>query len=274
MPNGNNSEHSLEGLDYEVPALGRRSTLALFWGMIVRPRDTLTYLRDAGRTSWLWPAILAAFLLVISLILITPIAQAEAKVQLEDMQQQFTEGLSPEQQAQIQQVEKLISGPFFTVVIPSAMGVIGLALGWLLRSGVLYLLSLALGGQVQFSPMFRMGVWTTLPDILRRLVITTGTLLAGRTLTSGLAFLVPSPQQDVLPSVSNALLMAFLSKLDIYLLWGLVLTTVGVVVTARVSWRKGTIVTLIFWLLALGTTILPVWISTALAAQAGLIPSG
>ena len=267
MPNGNNSERSLE-----VPTPGRRSTLALFWGMIVRPRDTLTYLRDAGRTSWLWPAILAAFLLAISLIIITPIAQAEAKVQLEDMQQQFTEGLSPEQQAQIQQVEKLISGPLFTVVIPSAMGVIGLALGWLLRSGVLYLLSLALGGRVQFSPMFRMVVWTTLPDIFRCLVITTGTLLAGRTLTSGLSFLVPSPQQDVLPSVSNALLMAFLGKLDIYLLWGLVLTTIGVVVTARLSWRKGALVTLIFWIITICVTLIPVWISTALATQAGFMP--
>ena len=259
---------------HETTARERRHITALFWGMIVRPRDTLAYIRDAGGTTWLWPTVVAGLLLVISLILIAPITRAQAEAQLEVVQQQIAEGLSPEERAQIEQVTNLTSGPLFTVVIPSVTGVIGLALGWLLRGGVLYLLSLALGGQAQFPPMFRMGIWTTLPDIVRRLVNTAGTMLSGRTLTSGLAFLAPPPETGVFPSVSTALLGAFLGKLDIYLVWGLALIVVGVVVTARLSWRKGAIVTLIYWILALATTLIPIWISTALAAQAGFLPSG
>ena len=259
---------------HETTERERRHITALFWGMIVRPRDTLAYLRDATGTTWLWPAIVAGILLVVSLILISPITRAQAEAQLEVVQQQVAEGLSPEERAQIEQVTNLTSGPLFTVVIPSVTGVIGLALGWLLRGGVLYLLSLALGGQAQFPPMFRMGVWTTLPDIVRRLVNTAGTMLAGRTLTSGLAFLAPTPETGVFPSVSTVLLGAFLGKLDIYLVWGLALIMVGVVVTARLSWRKGAIVTLIYWTLTLAAILIPIWISTALAAQAGFFPSG
>lgn len=252
----------------------RRPIAALFWGMVVRPRDTLSYLRDAGGVTWLWPAVAAGLLLVVSLILIAPIARAEAEAQFEAMRQQFAEGLSTEQQAQVEQATALTSGPLFTVVIPSATGLIGLALGWSLRGGVLYLLSLALGGQSQFPPMFRMGVWTTLPDLVRRLVNTAGTLIAGRTLTSGLAFLAPAPEPGLIPPVSTALLGAFLAKLDLYLVWGLALTVVGVVVTARLSWKKGAFVTLILWLLTLAATLIPVWIGAAVAARAGFVSSG
>lgn len=240
------------------------SVLSLFWGTVVRPRRTLTYLRDHGGRTWLWPALLSIVVLVLSLILVAPIARAEAQEQLRAFQEQFAGQLPPGQGAQMEQAAELVGNPTFTVVLPAITGSLGLVIGWLARAAVLYFASLLFGGQTDFPAMFRMGVWTTLPDILRRAVTTLGTLVTGRTLTSGLAFLVPEP--DLTAAPSTIVLRTFLQGIDLYLLWGLALLVVGVAVTARLSWRKSVALVAIYWALATAVRLIPVWVGAAAAA--------
>lgn len=254
-----------------APAVSqKRSVLSLFGGMLIRPRATLAYLRDHGGATWLWPALLAVAVLIVSVIAIAPITRAVAEQQMRAVREQMGADLPPEQEAQFEQAVQLASNPLFIIVFPAISGVIGLALGWLLRGVGLFVLSLPFGGQSKFGAMFRMGVWTTvLPDTLRTLVTTAGTVASGRLLKSGLAFLVPTPEGSLIPSGSAALWQAFLGGIDVYWLWGMVLTTIGVAVTAQFSWRKGLLVTLVYWLLTTGLTLAYVALSLNMAAQFG-----
>ncbi len=244
----------------------RLPIMSLFWGMVIRPRQTLSHLRDHGDRTWLWPALLSIAFLIGSFIVLAPIARAEAQEEVRAFQEQFAQQLPPSEQAQMEQAAELVGNPMFTVVIPAATGSLGLAIGWLARGAVLYFASLLFGGQARFPAMFRMGVWTTLPDIARRVVTTLGTLAAGRTLTPGLAFLVPEPPQNMVPSPATAVLRTFLGGLDLYLLWGLALLVLGVAVTARLSWHKSVLIVLIYWTLTTIARILPAWFGAVAAA--------
>ncbi len=245
--------------------------LAVFVGMVIRPRSTLAYLRDAGGLSWLWLAGLAIVMLVVSLVVLMPISRAAAEQQVEAMREQFGADITPAQEAQIQQMSAFAGNPLIIVVFPAITGAIALVIGWLFRGGVLYLFGLALGGQAKFSAMFRMGLWTTLPDVVRQIITTVGTAIAGRALKSGLSFLVATPE-GAIPSGSAALWQTFLSGIDVYWLWAIVLTVIGVAVTARLSWRKGLVVTLGYWVLTVLFAVGATWLGLTLASQFGAVP--
>jgi hypothetical protein len=248
----------------------RRNSLALFWGMIVRPRDTLAYLRDHGGLSWLWPALLVVVLTILSVIAVAPITQAIAEEQMQAVREQVGGDMSAEEAAQFEQALQFTNNPVFIIVFPAISGVIALAVGWALRGVLLFLASLMLGGHAKFAAMFRMGVWTTaLPDAVRTIVVMAGTVVSGRLMQSGLAFLVPNPEGSLIPSGSAALWQTFLAGIDIYWIWGMVLTVLGVAATAEFSWRKGLAVTVIYWLITVGVSLAWVGLSLSMAAQFG-----
>lgn len=243
----------------------RPSPLALFWGMTRRPRAALTYLREQGGISWLWPAALLVVLMVISTAVTAPIAaRLGAEQQARLLEERGLDPNSPE----LEQIQGFATNPLFIVVLPSIIGIVTFALAALLRAGVLHFASLALGGQSKFGAMFGASLWATaLPDAARLIVTTLGTLLSGTMRRGGLAALVPGGD-DVL-SLDPALgaLRAFLGGIDVFWLWAMVLTVIAVTVTAQFSWRKGLIVALGYWLLtvlfAVGTT----WLSLTATRQ-------
>ncbi len=240
----------------------KRNIFALFFGMIVSPRATLAYLRENGGLSWIWPALLAIVLLVVALVVAAPITRAAAEKQLEAMKELYTE-------QQYQQVVAMATNPVFTLVVPAAMSAVGLILGWLIRGGLYYLMNLAFGGQGKFGAIFRMTVWVTLPDLVRQIVNTVGIAATGRVLKAGLGGLVAAPEGVTIPPLDISLWQTFLGGIDIYWLWGMVLAVIGVAVTAKVSWRKGLVITLIYWVLAVLFALGSVWLGLFVAQQAG-----
>ena len=66
-------DRSLPGFDQaqaEVAATGERSQTSspnLLWGILARPAQTLTYLRDQSQRTWLAPVILAILLVILVL---------------------------------------------------------------------------------------------------------------------------------------------------------------------------------------------------------------
>ena len=99
-----------------VPAK-RRNIFALFLGIIISPRATLTYLRENGGASWVWVALLAIVLLVVNFVVMAPITRAAAEKQLESMKALYTE-------QQFQQVAAMATNPVITLVAPAAMGAV------------------------------------------------------------------------------------------------------------------------------------------------------
>jgi hypothetical protein len=68
----------------------------------------------------------------------------------------------------------------------------------------------------------------------------------------------------------HTLLVAFLSRIDLFLLWTLILLMVSARVTTRLSRRKSALITLGVWVLLTALGLVPALIGGLFAAQAGL----
>ncbi len=119
---------------------------------------------------------------------------------------------------------------------------------------------------MKFGAVFRMSVWSTLPDVVRTIVTTIATLAAGQPVQAGLARLVAAPDAAAL-AMGPTLLSAFLGGIDVYWLWGLALLTIGAAATASFSWRKGLLAALGHWLIVVGLTLGYLAVSLGMAAQ-------
>jgi hypothetical protein len=264
----------------QAPVVERRGIPRLLWGMIVRPRATLEYLNEHGGRTWLAPVLLAVLLAILPVVVAGPITARQAREAAiaiqEQMGEQWEEAeMSAEQQDQMDQIMSITASPLITVIFPAALGVVGLVIGWLVWGGVLHLAGVMLGGRSTFGQMFRAVTWTWLPYVLRGLLQTVFILVSGQLIANpGLSGLVQDtrPVSEMVfapPSPSQMILVAFLSRVDLFLVWNLVLLATGVMVTARLSRRKAVVVTLGVWLLLTALSLIPTLIGGFFIAQQG-----
>jgi hypothetical protein len=245
--------------------------------MIVRPRATLEYLNEHGGRAWWLPALLAVLLVVLPILVAAPITARQSREAVTAVQEQRGEQwgaeMSAEQQEQMEQAMSIASSPLLTVVFPTVGGAVVLVVGWLVWAGALYLAGLALGGRSAFGQMFRMVVWVWLPYALRGLLQTVYVLASGQLITNpGLSGLVQEnrPISEIVaapPGLGQMLLVAFLSRIDLFLVWNLILLVIGVTVATRLPRRKAALVTLGVWLLLTAVSLLPVLVGGLFAQQ-------
>ncbi|MFQ6101331.1 MAG: Yip1 family protein [Anaerolineae bacterium] len=256
----------------------------LLWGMVVRPRATLGYLNEHGGRIWWLPALLAVLLVVLPIVVAAPITARQAREAVmatqEQMGEQFGAAMSDEERAQMEeQMMSMAASPLIIVVFPAVGGVMGLAVGWLVWAGALYLAGMALGGRSTFGQLFRMVVWVWLPYALRGLLQTVYVLVSGQLIANpGLSGLVQEtrPISEIVvapPSPGQTLLVAFLSRIDLFLVWNLILLVIGVMVATRLPRRKAVLATLGIWLLLTAVSLLPALIGGLFAQQFGVAPA-
>ena len=261
----------------KAPAVERHGILRLLWGILVQPRATLAHLDEHQARTWWVPALLAVLLVVLPILVSAPISMEQAREALLVTQEQLEERqgieLSAEQQAQM---ESMATSPLIIVVFPTVLRVVGQIVSWLAWGGALYLAGIALGGRSTFGQMFRVVVWTWLPYTLRGSLQTAYILLSGQLIANpGLSGLVQDsrPIAEVVaapPSLSQMLLVALLSKVDIFLFWNLILLVIGVRVVTRLPWRKAILATLGVWILLTALSLIPTLASGLFAQQAGV----
>jgi hypothetical protein len=249
----------------------------LLWGMIVRPRATLETLNERGGPTWWVPALLAALMIVLPVIVGIPIRTRETREAMLAAQEQFGEQqdqeMSAEEQAQMEQAMSVAASPLITAVFPAVGGVVVRVLSWLVWAGALYLAGMTLGGRSTFGQMFRMVVWTWLPYALRGLIQTIYIVISGQIIANqGLSGFVRG-QQTVEEMVAAPLspgqtfLAAFLSKVDLYLIWNLILLVIGVKVITHLPRRKAIVVTLGVWVLMTALGLAPKLIGSLFTRQ-------
>ena len=252
----------------------------LLWGMVVRPRSTLEYLDEHRRRTWWVPAILALLLLLLSIVFAAPITTRQTREAVQASQEQLRERMgtemSAEQQAQMEQSMSVAASPLLTVAFPAVTGVLGRVVGWLVWAGALYLAGMALGGRSTFGQMFRIVVWTWLPCVLRTLIQAVYILASGQPIANpGLSGLVgetrPIGQMvSAPPDLGQMFLEALLSKVDLFMVWNLVLVVIGVAVVTHLPRRKAVLATLGVWLLLTALSLLPVLVGGLFARQVGM----
>jgi hypothetical protein len=251
----------------------------LLWGMIVRPRATLGYLRERGGRTWWVPALLAVLLVVLPTVVAAPIATRQAREAVLATQEQWGEQqegkMSAEEQVQMEQAMSVAASPLITVVFPAVRGAVGLVVVWLVWAGVLHLAGLALGGRSTFGQMVCMVVWTWLPYTLRGLLQTVYILVSSQIIANpGLSgFAQGSHTADELvpasPSLGQIVLRALLRQVDVFLFWNLILLVIGVMVTTHLPRRKAILATLGVWLLLTALGLIPTLVGGLFVQQVG-----
>ncbi|HOA24332.1 MAG TPA: YIP1 family protein [Aggregatilineales bacterium] len=242
----------------------RLTPLDALVGVLVRPRHTFERMRDAAHGYWWVVFVLALVVLIISTVATVPIEVEVQQAAFEAQIEQF-EDLPPEQLAQIEQTQRIFSSTVVLSVINTATGIVGLLFRYVLRAGLLFLLGLALGGQASFKQVWRMAVWTTLPLVIGSLVSAIAVIATGNLPAAGLTTIFSDAE---LASVSPVLI-ALLSRIDLYTLWSLALIAVGMVATARLSLGNGVGIAAAYWLLGVGWAMAIAAIGQALLASFG-----
>lgn len=236
-------------------------------GVLIRPKATFERMRDAARGHWWVVAVLAVLALVLLAVATVPIEAEAARGALQAQQEtsDTTQQLSEAQQAQMEQMQNIFTSQAVLGAINVFFGIFGLAIGYLVRAGFVFLLGLALGGRASFKQVWRMTVWTTLPEVLRTVVSAIVTFATGSPSASGLSYMLTGEEVRALPYLAT-----FLQGIDVYLVWSLVLLAIGLLVTSQLSRGKSALVTLAYWLftvaVALGFTV----VGQALAGMAGV----
>ncbi len=245
--------------DIEAQVQPRQNFFALFWGMIRRPRWTYENTTIRVNRSWILMAVLTMVALVLPIIAAAPITSQQAREAVQaglESQGESGSNITPEMEGQISQ---FATNPLFTIVFPSVLRMVALWIGWLVWAGGLHLISTMAGGNSQFGQMWRTVIWSWLPFAVRGLLQSGFILLTGEGITNpGLSGLIADQRSvsEILaapPSTGQLVLSSILSNIDLFLIWNLILLIFGVAITARISRRKASFITLGIWI---GLTII------------------
>lgn len=125
---------------------------------------------------------------------------------------------TPDMQNNYMQAQQATQGPVFMYVMPLVGSLTGLWLGWLVLAGLLHLGSTLLGGRGSMQGALNVVAWASLPFALRDLLRVVFMLAVGRTIASpGLAGFASA----------SGFLTQLLSRTDLFLLWSVLLLTIG-----------------------------------------------
>jgi len=236
------------------------------WGALVgwidQPMKTMRYAIHHPR-SWFAPALLITISMIALVIISAPM---EAKVANERIAAQLSRVDIPEEQrAVVSQYAQNVT-PRRILLTGIGGGMVVLALGWILRATVLHFSVLVLGGESQFPQMFAVVSWSWLPYFVRNIVQAVYIGWTRQLISNpGLSALVASG--DPLLNAQN-IWYVLLSSLDLFLLWHLLLSTLGISAVSGFSRTKSAILRIVWWLAFSAARLIPVLIGGALMTRA------
>ncbi len=260
----------------EKPATPQKvSPFRLVWGILVQPRATFRAVSEEGRRAWWLPALLAALMAVLPIAVGAPLRAQQQREAVAIVQEQFGGETTPEQQQQMEQALKAATSPLLITVFPSVSALLGLAVGWLVWAGALYLIGMAVGGHASFGTLFRTVVWAWMPYAVRGFLQSLYILLSGQLIVnpglSGLVYDARSAREALTspPTPGQMVAASFLSRVDLFLFWNLALLVVGTVVATRLSTRKALLLVLGVWLLLTGISLIPSLVGSLFLGRVG-----
>ncbi|MBN1437811.1 MAG: YIP1 family protein [Anaerolineales bacterium] len=237
----------------ETPNAENKPSMSLprfLLALIIRPKAAFTQLDQTGKPHFLWPALVMLAVVWLAPIVTLPITQREAVEGYDSIMEQTSSQFTEEQRAVLEQQREFSTNPVFLVAATGILETISWPILWLSAAGLLYLLSLAFGGQARFGSIFSMTVWASAAAILSKIFLVIGTLARGATGQPGLSYLLKA---DVLSEITplTAGLAPILSRITLFEIWYLILIFVGVLVCAKVTRVKSLIITILYWILSL-----------------------
>jgi hypothetical protein len=222
----------------EVPGLSEGQRLAYTF---FAPSKTFTDLRRSA--AWWGPFLIIA---IVSAMYVYVVDQkigyrkvAENLIQLQPKQAARIDNMPAEQREKVMQQQASI-----TKVISYCVPVVALII-YVIFAGVLFAtLKFVGGGDIKFKTMFALVVYTRLPELLMSL-LAMASLLAG---VSGDGFNIQNPVATnpgyFIGPEGSPVLRALLTPFDVFTLWTLILTAIGISCISKV--KRGTAFAVVF----------------------------
>jgi hypothetical protein len=266
-----------------------RGPFSTLLGVLFRPSRTFTALRDAKRRWWIVPALLAVVVIAFHGFTHARVSTAALFRQQSEMPEVV--------------IKDPYGGEYIERPMPSQVGphplttglsiggqLLGTVVSWLLWAGLLALASTFFGQNgASFGGFFSMVVWARLPLTLRSLVQAiymsiTGALIYNQGLSGlvldntptaaasgfnggmGMGGMIGGPRY-IPPTMGQQVAASILGRIDIYLVWSLILMVAGVWAFARLPRKKAIYVTLAIWVLATLVTLVPILIGLGQGAR-------
>lgn len=209
-------------LSVPLPEMNSRWRFDWVLPVLLRPRRAFANIIEATSGVSFTPIFLLTLSGLVRALVVGAIeeaAKASGQIQLPPGFEYYT----PEQQAQFYQAASATSGPVFVYLLPAIMTVVGVLLGWIILSWLLHLVMTMFGGRGSSQQAINVVAWALLPfvirDVVRIVAMWSSNSLIGHPGLSGFA-----PTDDGMMTIYIA---ALLRNLDIYLLWSILLTGIG-----------------------------------------------
>jgi hypothetical protein len=229
----------------------------------LRPKHALAEIALQERAVWLAPLLVLTVLVLINVLAGGP-ARA-AGTQGAQLNSEYMQYYTPEQLAQFEQSANQTKGPLFIYIFPAIQAILGTWVFWLLLGSLLHL-SLTMSGSRSPNVMtLNLAAWACLPLGIRSLVQAGYSLFTHQVIRSpGLSGLIPSGAKGF-----EAFLSSFLSQIDIYMIWVIVLLMVGITLSSKLARGKAWAATLISVILIMSLSALPAFIGAQLGGLSG-----
>ena len=218
---------------------------------LIRPRKSFGEMAGELRASWLTPMlVLTATVLLV--VFVSGYLKTRAATMGEVTMPPDWQYWTPEMQNNYMQAQQATQGKTFMYIIPLVGAWTSLWLGWVLIAGLLHLGSTLLGGRGTMQGALNIVAWSSLPFAVRDLLRVIYMLSAGHAIRS------PSFSGF---ATSTGFLPQLLSRLDVFVLWFIILLIIGLAILDGLSRSKAildVVVVMILLLLAqagLGTLI-------------------
>lgn len=211
--------------DVTLPPLESPRRLMFDWVSDVFFHPRQAFARIATQTSgvWLTPILILTLTALLSVAVAGPIKKDAAQSGQGALPPEF-QYYTPEQQAQFQQAQASTSGPVFVYVFPAIAALGKVWIGWLLVGGLVHLVLTLIGGRGDTRAAMNIVAWAGLPLALRDLVRVAAMLSTHRLISSpGLSGFAPAGAGNL-----SLFLVSFLTLVDLYVLWHIVLLVLGV----------------------------------------------
>ncbi len=211
--------------------------------VLFKPSSVFKKLKEEPK--WL----LAAIIIILSaVLLIVATRQAQIDIALTQLKQNASK-MPP---GAFQQARKFIESPIMTI-IGMVSAVFSTAMVLLVATAFFHLLSSAWGGTANFVKGLSVVAFSWSPLVVKNILVSAVSFFSGKLLAPGLAALL-SKKQLVSP------LGAFMSGIDLFTFWNLIILVIGLSIVYQVSKSKASILVFSYWLvgviLRVGATVI------------------
>jgi len=226
-------------------------------GIIDRPQSTLEAIYHGARWKWVLPILL----LLVSLVALNMISAPYTAELSRDQLRRQMEAMPEESAALVAGQMESFSSPLFVGAAASVSGALGLVIGIVISTAVLYFSGLLIGAEIDFSPMLTVVSWTWLPFLIRNIVESVWIYVQGSLIVNqGLSWLVSVGDQ--MKDTGNLSYFA-LTYVQVFVLWHLFLVWAGLRGAGKISRGKAFVLVVIYAVVGLAVRWIPVRIGQA-----------